>query len=82
VVDQRAARSRRILLVEDDETFRETLARALRARGQDVVTAADRPGALAAATSGVDAALVDLKLRAESGWTSSATCCARARIRA
>ena len=66
MVDRNGGPTRRILLVEDDETFRETLARALRARGQYVVTAADRAGALAAA-SGIDAALVDLKLGAESG---------------
>ena len=38
-----------ILLVDDDEVFRERLARALRGRGYDVATAADHDGALAAA---------------------------------
>jgi two-component system response regulator RegA len=57
---------RRILIVEDDQTFRELLARALRARGHEVLTAADRASARAV-SAGTDAALVDLKLGSDSG---------------
>ena len=38
-----------MLLVDDDEVFRERLARALRQRGQEVVTAADGDEAVRAA---------------------------------
>jgi two-component system, response regulator RegA len=57
-----------ILLVDDDEIFRERLARALRGRGYDVATAADHEGALAAAgTRKPDFAVVDLRMPGLSG---------------
>lgn len=57
-----------ILLVDDDETFRERLARALRDRGRDVVTAAGHEAALAAARARPFAfAVVDLKMPGPSG---------------
>jgi two-component system response regulator RegA len=57
-----------ILLVDDDEVFRERLARALRGRGFDVATAADHEGALAAAgTRKPDYAVVDLRMPGLSG---------------
>ena len=40
---------RSVLLVDDDAIFRERLARALRARGYEVITAGDYDAALAAA---------------------------------
>ena len=57
-----------ILLVDDDEVFRERLARALRERGYDVVTAAEH-GAAVAATRGrrFHFAVVDLKMPGPSG---------------
>jgi two-component system response regulator RegA len=61
------AQPRRILLVEDDVVFREVLARALRSRGFDVVTAGDRSGARQLMTPALDAALVDVRLGADSG---------------
>jgi len=52
-----------ILLVDDDDTFRERLARALRERGFQVTTAADMPAALAAAAaSPPDFAVVDMRM--------------------
>jgi two-component system response regulator RegA len=58
----------RVLLVDDDETFRERLGRAFRDRGYDVITAADRPSALAAARAAVPGfAVVDLKMPGSSG---------------
>jgi two-component system, response regulator RegA len=57
-----------ILLVDDDEVFRERLARALRGRGYDVATAADHDGALAAAGARKpDFAVVDLRMPGLSG---------------
>jgi two-component system, response regulator RegA len=57
-----------ILLVDDDEIFRERLARALRGRGYDVETAADHDGALSAAgTRKPDYAVVDLRMPGLSG---------------
>jgi two-component system response regulator RegA len=57
-----------ILLVDDDEVFRERLARALRDRGYDVVTAADHDGALAAAKARKpEFAIVDLRMPGLSG---------------
>jgi two-component system response regulator RegA len=57
-----------ILLVDDDEVFRERLARALRGRGYDVATAADHDGALAAAGANKpDFAVVDLRMPGLSG---------------
>ena len=57
-----------ILLVDDDEVFRERLARALRERGYDVATAADHDGAVAAARAKKpDFAIVDLRMPGLSG---------------
>ena len=57
-----------ILLVDDDEVFRERLARALRERGYDVATAADHDGAVAAARARKpDFAIVDLRMPGLSG---------------
>jgi two-component system response regulator RegA len=57
-----------MLLVDDDEVFRERLASALRQRGQDVVTAADGEQAVRAAERGkLAAAVVDLRMPGMSG---------------
>jgi len=57
-----------ILLVDDDEVFRERLARALRDRGYAVATAADHDGAVAAARAQrPDFAIVDLRMPGLSG---------------
>ena len=57
-----------ILLVDDDEVFRERLARALRDRGYDVATAADHDAAVAAARAKKpDFAIVDLRMPGLSG---------------
>ena len=62
------ARAPRLLLVDDDDAFRERLARALRDRGYDVVTAIDHPTALAAARAQPPAfAVIDLKMPGPSG---------------
>jgi two-component system response regulator RegA len=60
--------ARAILLVDDDEIFRERLARALRERGYDVVTATAHEAALRAAQGRrFDFAVVDLKMPGPSG---------------
>lgn len=51
-----------ILLVDDDDAFRERMARALRERGFAVTTAPDRPAALAAAAQAPDFAVVDMRM--------------------
>lgn len=57
-----------VLLVEDDERFRERLGRALAARGCDVRTVASAEEALAAASAeSPELAVVDLKLPTGSG---------------
>ncbi|HVY38713.1 MAG TPA: response regulator [Polyangia bacterium] len=57
-----------ILLVDDDEVFRERLARALRDRGHPVVTAGDGPSALAAAgAQKFDFAVLDLRMPGPTG---------------
>jgi two-component system response regulator RegA len=57
-----------ILLVDDDETFRERLARALRARTYQVVTACNHETAMQAARASAPAfAIVDLKMPGASG---------------
>jgi two-component system response regulator RegA len=57
-----------ILLVDDDETFRERLARALRERGHSVVAAGDYVSAMDAARAALPAfAVVDLKMPGPSG---------------
>jgi two-component system response regulator RegA len=60
--------ARRLLLVDDDETFRARLARALGARGLEISTAADPAAALAEAKRAKpDYAVVDLKMPGGSG---------------
>ena len=57
-----------LLLVDDDEVFRERLGRALRDRSYDVVTAGDHDAALAAGQGrGFDFAVVDLRMPSGSG---------------
>ena len=57
-----------VLVVDDDEVFRQRLARALYERGLDVRTAPDVPGALAAARSDPpELAIVDLRMPGRSG---------------
>ncbi len=57
-----------LLLVDDDDTLRERLARSFRARGFDVLTASDHPTALAVAgLRAPDLAVVDLKMPGPSG---------------
>ena len=57
-----------ILVVDDDDVFRERLARALRDRGHDVVTAADADaGTPAAGARAFDSAVVDLRMPGASG---------------
>ncbi len=57
-----------ILVVDDDETFRERLARALRDRGFEVRTSGDfAGGARAAAADPPEMAVVDLKMPGRSG---------------
>lgn len=56
------------MLVDDDEVFRERLARALRERGYAVATAADHDGAVTAARARKpDFAIVDLRMPGLSG---------------
>ena len=60
-----------ILIVDDDETYRNRLARAFVDRGYDVRTAHDYDSALAAATTeSPEFAVVDLKMRGKSGLES------------
>ena len=62
------ARPRSILIVDDDDVFRERLARAFRDRGLSVREAGDHAQALAAiGESGPSYALVDLRLPSGSG---------------
>ena len=56
-----------ILLVDDDEPFRERMARALRERGFAVATAPDRQAALVAAAQAPDFAVVDMRMPDGSG---------------
>jgi two-component system response regulator RegA len=57
-----------VLLVDDDEIFRERLGRALRARGYDVTTAAGYDAAIAGATRRrPDFAIVDMRMPGPSG---------------
>jgi two-component system response regulator RegA len=57
-----------LLLVDDDEVFRERLGRALRERSYDVVTAGDADAALTAGRSRrLDFAVVDLRMPSGSG---------------
>ncbi len=57
-----------LLLVDDEATFRERLARAFRERGYEVTTAGDYEGAIVAAkTESPEYAVVDLKMPGRSG---------------
>jgi two-component system response regulator RegA len=57
-----------LLLVDDDEVFRERLARALRDRGYDVATAGDHASALEVGGGReFDVAIVDLRMPSGSG---------------
>lgn len=59
-----------LLLVDDDEVFRDVLSRALRRRGYAVITAADADSAYAAAKDDPpEYAVVDLKMPGASGLT-------------
>ncbi|MCX8072945.1 MAG: response regulator [Candidatus Binatia bacterium] len=59
---------RALLIVDDDEVFRERLARAFRQRGYEVITAANYDEAMAVARQeGPDMAVVDLKMPGRSG---------------
>lgn len=58
----------RILVIDDDEVFRQTLARAFQRRGIEAVAVADGAAALAALAAGrFDGCVLDLKLVGESG---------------
>jgi len=57
----------RFLIVEDDESLRERLGRALRDRGHFATTAASGAAARKVGAEGFDAAVVDVRLGAESG---------------
>lgn len=60
--------ARTVLLVDDDTTFRDRLARALRERGYEVRTAAEHDEALQVATEDPpELAVVDLRLPGRSG---------------
>ncbi|MCG3200589.1 MAG: Photosynthetic apparatus regulatory protein RegA [Gammaproteobacteria bacterium] len=60
----------RMLLVDDDETFRSVLSAALIRRGYEVASAADGPAALALARAQrFDCAVVDLRMPGPSGLT-------------
>jgi two-component system response regulator RegA len=60
--------ARTLLLVDDDEVFRDCLARALRARGLDVSVAGDFESARESlGTNSPDFALIDFKLPGSSG---------------
>jgi two-component system response regulator RegA len=63
-----AAEARTLLVVDDDDVFRERVVRAMRARGFDVEGAADHGAAMEAARrDSPEFAVVDLRLGAESG---------------
>ncbi|MFN3594911.1 MAG: response regulator transcription factor [Thiobacillaceae bacterium] len=59
----------KVLIVDDDATFAETLAQAMRRRGIATIVAHDADGALAQAArcETLDAAVLDLRLSSESG---------------
>lgn len=66
--EREGERSRSILLVDDDDTFRERMARALRERGFVAVTAPDLRSALSVATTAPpDFAVVDMRMPGGSG---------------
>ena len=60
--------SKRILVVDDDEVFRERLASSLRRRGHEVMTAADLAQTMATASRFIpECAVIDLRLETDSG---------------
>lgn len=60
--------ARSLLIVDDDEVFRERLVRAMRDRGYEATGVADHPSAMEAARGeSPELALVDLRLPGESG---------------
>jgi two-component system, response regulator RegA len=64
------ADARTLLIVDDDDAFRERLARAMRDRGYVAIGVGDHASALAAAREdSPELALVDLRLPGESGLT-------------
>lgn len=60
-----------ILIVEDDEALRSTLARHLRAHGYDVIEVGSAEGAIAALSGGRRPGLVilDINLPGDTGWS-------------
>lgn len=52
----------RVLLIDDEERFVLNLAKLMRGRGFDVLTAFDGPSGIAAAEQGVDVAVLDVKM--------------------
>jgi DNA-binding response OmpR family regulator len=60
-----------ILIVEDDEALRSTLARHLRARGDNVVETDTAEGAAAVLVGGLrpDLVLLDINLPGDTGWS-------------
>jgi two-component system response regulator RegA len=62
-------RRKRILVIEDDSNFRETLALEFEERGYRVTTAGSLPSYRALEQTNFDYAVVDLKLGRESGLT-------------
>ena len=61
---------RRVLMVEDDESLRQALARYLRGRGIEIVEAASAEDASEALRAGLRPSLIllDLNLPGETGW--------------
>jgi len=57
----------KVLLIEDDEAFRSTLAFALKRRGISVLESSDSPAALALAEESIDGIVLDMRLGPESG---------------
>lgn len=65
-MDQAGCSHKTILLVDDDEVFCQTMARALTRLGCEVITACDCQGAMANASQ-ADCAVIDLRIGEESG---------------
>lgn len=57
----------KVLLIEDDEAFRSTLAFALKRRGISVLESSDSRGALALSDESIDGIVLDMRLGPESG---------------
>ncbi|MFO7708741.1 MAG: response regulator [Desulfobacterales bacterium] len=57
----------RVLLIDDEERFVLNLAKLMRGRGFEVVTAFDGPSGIAAAEQGVDVVVLDVKMPGMSG---------------